>query len=55
VFSEDFGYISLGLGSPIVEFDATAVPEPATTGLIGLGLAAFSFLGIRSRNKRRIV
>ncbi len=44
VFSQDTSWITGGLGAGLIAFDATptATPEPATLGLIGLGLMALA-------------
>ena len=36
-------------GGPILVIDFTPVPEPAMTGLLGLGLVAFGLLRRRQR------
>jgi hypothetical protein len=52
VFSQDTSWVSGGLGAGLIAFDATptATPEPATLGLIGLGLMAFTAVK-RAKNR----
>lgn len=50
VLRQDTGWSQFG--SPAISFDATATPEPATLGLIGLGLVGLAVL--RRRNTPRI-
>jgi PEP-CTERM motif len=49
-FAQDNGFVSGGFGAGLIEFSASPIPEPATFGILGLGLIA---LGAVARKRTR--